>query len=174
MLPDAALSSTTSQEEASSSPSSHHGTYPIAWHSRKSPWAPAKAAHSPMCPWTIFPCTRVELIKPATDRGVCCTHKAGTTKHHHQELTATAPAAFLSFCTSESSKMSNMQIYLPQTTHRQQGSQSKTRERRSPASNKLQTPVFYQLCSGITLRLKCTVKHRKLNLDPHCLLLCAQ
>lgn len=122
----------------------------------------------------IPPHRRVELIKPATDRGVYCTHKAGTTKHHHQELTATAPAAFLSLCTSESSKMSNVKIYLPQTAHRQQGSQSKTRERRSPANNKLETPVFYQLCSRITLRLKCTVRHRKLNLDLYCLLLCAQ
>lgn len=70
--------------------------------------------------------------------------------------------------------MRNMKIYLPQKTHRQQGSQSKTREKRSPAHHKLQTPVSYQLCRGITLRLKCTVKHRKLNWDLLCLLLCAQ
>lgn len=153
-------------------PAPHHGTCPVAWSSRKSLWGPAKPAHSPMCPWTVFPRRRVELIKPGsgsprpgTDRGMYWTHKAGTTKHHHQELADTAPEPLLSLCTTESSKMRNMKLYLPQTTHRQQGSQGKTRGRRSPASHKLQTPVFYQLCSGLTLGLKCTVKHRKLTLD---------
>lgn len=98
------------------------------------------------------------------------------TSNHHQELSVTAPGeAFLSLCTSESSKTRSTKPCLPLTTHEQQSSQSKARGRRCGASpEQQQHPVLYELCSWIALRLKFTMKQRKLDLDFLLLSLCDQ